>query len=166
MTRLFLAVPVRLYNYEEIKKSFGPLLEGRWRDEKSLHVTIAFLGNSMEPAVVCKKLSTFDCSFAVSELTTFDYYQKSRVFVTVTQNPTLQNLYERLQKLLELEDTELTPHATLMRVKKITDNDLFFKRLETSQSRTIGILEPKVALYQSTLHSDGARYEVLQEWHT
>lgn len=93
MTRLFLAVPIRLYNYEEIKKSFGPLLEGRWRDEKSLHVT-------------------------------------------------------------------------LIRVKKITDEDLFLKKLETSQAKTIGILESKIALYQSYLHSDGARYEVLQEWHT
>ncbi|HEX5670954.1 MAG TPA: RNA 2',3'-cyclic phosphodiesterase [Sulfuricurvum sp.] len=164
MTRLFLAVPIRLYNYKKIKKMYGCLLEGKWKEEKSLHVTIAFLGSSLEPDVVCKSLSTFDCSFTVSELTTFDYFQKSRVFVAVTQNPTLQSLYQRLQKLLELEDTELTPHATLMRVKKITDNDLFFKKLETSQAEKIGILEPKVALYQSTLHSDGARYEVLGEW--
>ena len=49
---------------------------------------------------------------------------------------------------------------------KITDEDLFLKKLETSQAKTIGILESKIALYQSYLHSDGARYEVLQEWHT
>lgn len=164
MTRLFLAVPVRLYNYEEIKQSYGSLLEGRWREEKSLHVTIAFFGSSIEPAVVRERLSAFDCSFTVSELTTFDYFIKSRVFVAVTQNPTLQSLYERLRVLLELEDEELTPHATLMRVKKITDNDLFFNRLKTPPSNAIGVLESKLVLYQSLLRNDGAIYEVLDEW--
>jgi 2'-5' RNA ligase len=166
LTRLFLAVPVRLYNYGQIQKDFAHILEGKWRDEEHLHVTIAFLGKNFEPGALIEQLSSFDWSFHVSELTTFDYFDKSRVLVALTQNSSLNRLYERLQSLLGLEDSTLFPHVTLIRVKKITDTDLFFKRLQTSQAKTIGILESKVALYQSTLHSDGARYEVLQEWHT
>lgn len=166
MTRLFLAVPVRLYNYGQIQKDFANILEGKWRDEEHLHVTITFLGKNFEPDALIEQLSSFDWSFHVSELTTFDYFDKSRVLVALTQNSSLNRLYERLQPLLGLEDSTLFPHVTLIRVKKITDTDLFFKRLQTSQAKTIGILESKVALYQSTLHSDGARYEVLQEWHT
>ncbi|HEX5710983.1 MAG TPA: hypothetical protein VFX68_06510 [Sulfuricurvum sp.] len=162
--RLFLAIPVRLYDYGEIKKEFATLLDGQWRAEEHLHVTIAFLGNHFEPNVLIEKLLFFNWSFDVSELTTFDYFQKSRVFVTTTQNPTLQKLYERLQSLLALDDSILTPHATLMRVKKITDTDLFFERINTVSSEAVGILESKVVLYQSSLHADGVRYEILQEW--
>jgi len=164
LTRLFLAIPILLYNYGKIREEFGTLLEGKWRDEEHLHVTIAFLGKNFEPDALTEQLSSFDWSFHVSELTTFDYFDKSRVFVALTQNPSLQRLYERLQPLLGLEDSTLFPHVTLIRVKKITDTNLFFDRLKISSTRAIGILESKVALYQSTLHSDGARYEVLQEW--
>jgi len=43
INRLFLAIPVTLYSYEQIKKEFNELLQGEWREEDHLHVTIAFL---------------------------------------------------------------------------------------------------------------------------
>lgn len=162
--RLFIAIPVRLYNYGKIKEQFGTLVEGRWREEEFLHITIAFLSQYSDPDVLLEKLSRFDCSFDISELTTYDYFHQSRVFVALTHNPTLQQLYERLKPLLNLEDTLLVPHVTLMRVKKIDDNYLFFERLKTAPSEAIGVLQSKLVLYQSILHSDGARYEAIQEW--
>lgn len=164
MTRLFLAVAVRLYNYEQIKKEFGIFLEGKWREEEHLHVTIAFLGQQFEPDTLLEKLSGFDFSFEPSELTAFDYFAKSRVFVASTQNSTLQSLYERLGNLLGLEYADLKPHVTLMRVKKITDSDLFFDRLTSVPAEPVGLLESRVILYKSVLSSDGAVYQPLQEW--
>lgn len=138
-------------------------MEGKWREEEFLHITIAFLGQYSQPDSVLEKLSRFDGSFDISELTTFDYFHKSRVLVALTHNPTLQLLYERLKPLLNLENTLLVPHVTLMRVKKIND-DLFFNRLKTPSSEAIGVLQSKMVLYQSILHRDGAKYEALQEW--
>ncbi len=89
MSRLFLAIPVRLYN---------ALLE---------------------------KLSLFEWSFDISELSKFDYFIKSRVFVATSQNPTIQELYERLETVLGLEPSDISPHATLMRVKKSLTPILF-----------------------------------------
>lgn len=164
MNRLFLAVAIRLYDYEKIRHDFSPLLEGRWRDEEHLHVTIAFLGERFHPDELIEKLSTFRFTFAVSELTRFDYFANSRVFVTTTHNPTLQHLYDQLASLLGLEHVVLNPHVTLMRVKNIIEPSAFFNCLEGSSQKPIGILEPKIALYRSHLYPTGARYEILKEW--
>lgn len=165
MTRLFLAVSVRLYNYQRIRQEFSPLLQGKWREEEDLHVTIAFLGQRFEPDTLLDKLSGFEWSFEVSELTRFDYFSKSRVFVATTQNTSFQRLYECLQPLLDLENANLNPHVTLMRVKKIAGPDLFFDRLAASPAEPVGILESRIILYQSILRSEGAIYKPLKEWH-
>lgn len=164
MNRLFLAVPVRLYHYEQIKKDFSPFIEGRWREEEQLHVTIAFLGNRFEPEYLIKKFSGFKYSFDISEVSALDYFADSRVFVATSHNPSLQNLYEKLAPLLGLGSMELRPHVTLMRVKNIFDAPVFFKLLATTPTAPIGVLEPKVVLYQSHLFPAGARYEILKEW--
>lgn len=164
MARLFLAVPVRLYTYEAIRTTFSPFLEGKWRGEEHLHVTIAFLAHRFEPEAVMEKLSGFDFSFEPSELRGFDYFPNSRVLVALTDNPTLQSLYERLAPLLGLEPLPLRPHVTLMRVKKILDPLRFTELLETPPFPPLGRLESALTLYQSTLHPQGARYEVVQEW--
>jgi 2'-5' RNA ligase len=163
MNRLFLAVPVRLYNYGQIKHDFSPLLEGRWRGEEHLHVTIAFLGKQFDSDKLIKKLSSFEWSFEISELSRFDYFSSSRVFVATTHNPTLQNLYDKLALLLRLEDTKLNPHVTMMRVKRIQDSSAFSSKL-ISAPPPIGILESKIVLFQSHLYPSGAEYEVLKEW--
>lgn len=162
--RLFLAVPVRLYHYEQIKKDFSPLLKGRWREEEHLHATIAFLGNRFNPDHLIEKLSGFEYSFDISEISALDYFAESRVFVATFYNPTLQNLYEKLAPLLGLASRELRPHVTLMRVKSILDAPAFFKLSAAASAAPIGVLEPKVALYQSHLSPEGARYEILKEW--
>ncbi|MBN2870219.1 MAG: hypothetical protein JXK04_04610 [Campylobacterales bacterium] len=161
--RLFLAVPVRLYDYPSIRRGFGPFLEGRWREEETLHVTIAFLGKRMDAETVMAKLERFEWSFESSELDGWDYFARSRVFVATTDNPSLQSLYERLAPLLELENAVLRPHVTLMRVKRFDDEE-FYRRLDTPPAQPLGILRPAVILYRSVLHPEGARYHPLHEW--
>lgn len=162
--RLFLAVPVRLYDYPLIRREFGPFLEGRWRDEESLHVTIAFLGKRFRPEEVVSALETFEWSFEPSELRGLDYFTRSRVFVAMTENPSLQSMYERLSPLLGLESSILKPHVTLMRVKGFNDSDGFYRLLQKSPPQPLGILEPRVILYRSLLLPEGAQYHPIKEW--
>jgi 2'-5' RNA ligase len=164
MNRLFLAVPVRLYDYPKIRHDFGPYINGRWREEETLHVTIAFLGKQFTTETLMAAVEAFDWSFEPSELEGWDYFRGSRVFVAMTQNPTLQLLYDRLSPVLGLENVILKPHVTLMRVKGFADAEAFFRSLETPPPQPLGILEPKVILYQSVLRPEGAQYHPLHEW--
>lgn len=164
MNRLFLAVPVRLYDYPRIRRAFGPFLEGKWRDEESLHVTIAFLGKRFDADTVMKSVEGMEWAFEPSELTGWDYFARSRVFVATTENPSLQELYERLAPRLELDHVVLRPHVTLMRVKGFSDEDGFYRLLYQSPPKALGTLEPRVLLYRSVLLPDGAQYHPLKEW--
>lgn len=162
--RLFLAVPVRLYDYPQIRHEFDPLLQGRWRDEETLHITVAFLGKRFAADALIAVLDSFEWAFEPSELEGWDYFSRSRVFVATTQNPTLQNLYDHLSPLLGLESALLKPHATLMRVKALNDAEAFYLRINTPPPEPLGVLEPKVILYRSILYPEGAQYHPLKEW--
>lgn len=163
-SRLFLAVPVRLYDYPQIRRDFGPLLQGRWREENTLHVTIAFLGKRFDAGTVSSALEKVEWSFEPSQLDGWDYFARSRVFVATTDNPSLQLLYERLAPLLELENAVLRPHVTLMRVKEFGDEEGFYRRLQTPPPQPLGMLESKAILYLSELLPQGAQYHPLKEW--
>lgn len=162
--RLFLAIPVRLYDYSAIRNAFEPLLRGRWRDETTLHATIAFLGERYDSREIQAKVEGMEWNFEVTEFHRFDYFSRSRVFVATTHNPSLQTMRERLEKRLNLPSDLIHPHATLMRVKTITDPAAFNAHLQRVSAKPIGRLEPRVALYQSRLLPEGARYTVLKEW--
>lgn len=163
-SRLFIAIPVRLYDYRQIQRDFSPFLKGKWRDEETLHVTIAFLGARFNAEKTIATLDAFDWSFELTELTAWDYFAQSRVFVATTHNPTLQNLYDRLAPLLSLERALLAPHVTLMRVKGFKDAEEFSRRLKIPPPQPLGWLEPKVILYESIILPQGAHYRPLKEW--
>jgi len=44
--RLFIASPVIFDNYASLKEDFEGIIEGKWVDEKNLHLTWVFLGFS------------------------------------------------------------------------------------------------------------------------
>lgn len=164
MNRLFIAVPVRLNHYDRIQTRFAPQLMGRWRDESTLHVTVAFLGDAFTEKTVLQKLEGFDWIFEPTQIDGFDYFTGSRVFVATARNPSLQALRERLEDRLGLEEEVLRPHVTLMRVKTIIDTDSFSASMPQIHTECIGIMEPCVALYRSRLTPQGAHYSIVKEW--
>ncbi len=164
--RLFLAVPVRLYDFPQIRVQFDPLIAGRWRDESGLHVTIAFSGERFSPDAVVSALEGLECSFDPSLLGGWDYFPRSRVFVATTSNSSLQSLHDRLVPRLDLPEKLLNPHVTLMRVRTFTDREAFDAALRLPPPHPLGELEPRMVLYRSDLHPGGAVYTPLHTWET
>lgn len=162
--RLFIAIPVTLENHPEIIEAFSPLLQGRWRETTTLHVTLAFLGERFTPEEIIQKTAGIDWTFEPSVPEHYDYFSKSRVFVVLTRNPSLQKLRETLESALELQHQSLNPHVTLMRVKKIAELESFQTQMDTPSVYPKGILENRVVLYRSILSNTGAYYEPLFEW--
>lgn len=163
--RLFIAIPVRLDNYPAIIETFSPLLQGRWRETSTLHVTLAFLGNRFTPEEIIRKTEGVEWTFEPSAPERFGYFPNSRVFVALCANRSLQNLRDRLETALGLEHQILNPHITLMRVKTITDTERFKSLIDTSALKPAGELTKEVVLYRSILSGEGARYEPLFRWY-
>ncbi len=164
MSRLFIAVPVTLYDYSDIRSQFDPLLAGRWREEATLHCTLAFLGDHFTSQEVIRRMNEISLKFVPSVLSGWEYFSDSRVFVLTTVNPSLQTLRDRLETALELPCETLVPHVTLMRLKRFNDLDSFEKKIQSPPLSSLGRLQPKVILYQSTFLPQGAHYETIQEW--
>lgn len=162
--RLFIAIAVTLYDYDALRRQFDPLVEGKWREESTLHCTLAFLGEQFAPEEVIHRLETVAWKWELSKLEGWGYFDSSRVFVLTTRNSSLQSLRECIEKALELPHETLNPHVTLMRVKRLRDADTFRNTVQSPSSSPLGQLQQKVGLYQSTLLENGARYELLYEW--
>ncbi|HEX5624030.1 MAG TPA: 2'-5' RNA ligase family protein [Sulfuricurvum sp.] len=166
MPRLFLAVPVRLYNYETIRNEIHPYVQGRWVADHQLHLTVAFFGKRFTLQELLKRLEGIEFTFIPSELQRLEYLSGSGILAAMTDNPTLQNLYEHIAAVTELPITPMQWHVTLIRIKRIVDPENFSARLAALRITPIGKLESKIVLYHSELSPEGAKYTPLKEWET
>jgi 2'-5' RNA ligase len=165
MSRLFLGIPAVLDDYNALQEALSPFCEGRWIVPEQLHLTLLFIGDRMSETEVLSRLQTVNFTFTPSALQGVAMFERNRILHLRTQNPSLQFLYERINQTLELpKPKKLHPHVTLMRCKKVHHKKTFKERLAEYGSTVFGSLEPKVALYESTLHHDGARYRIVKEW--
>jgi len=73
-------------------------------------------------------------------------------------------LNETIQETFSISsEEEFIAHITLMRIKKIQDQELLEQKVKMYDEKTIGMLHPKIQLIQSYLGSGPAKYECIQE---
>lgn len=164
MKRLFIAIPVTLYDYPAVQSSFAPLIDGRWRDEATLHVTLAFLGERYEADTVIKRMEGIDRTFEISDIDSWGYFTASRIFFAATTNPSLQRLRDTLENNLGLSHEILVPHVTLMRVKQFKEQETFFRSIQIPPPSPLGSLQSKVVLYESIPSREGSHYHPVAKW--
>ena len=156
--RLFIASPVILDDYNAIKKDFEGIIEGKWVEEKNLHLTWVFLGEKKneQPIITqMKKLSALENEVDIAELGYFG--RPPRVFFAKAESKVL---YEKAREFKEVgfDLYRFKPHITLCRIKHIHDYKAYKEKLKDYRDRDLGIILPRLALYQSILHSEGPEY--------
>ncbi len=165
MNRLFLALPVTLFDYTNLQNDFEGIIQGRWVPQQNLHLTLKFFGNSFEEEFLIEKLSALDLQAETSELKGLELLNNNKILYAKTQNPSLQRLYAEIQESFALpSQQEFTPHITLMRIKKIQDKPLLERRLQEYQEKSLGRLYPNIQLIQSRLSDKAAKYECVKEF--
>ncbi len=117
--RLFLGIRAKLKCYEEIKKDFHHIFEGKWVEEKNLHTTLYFFGDVKNADLIKQKLQTITFpkeKIILKGIGTFGYPPKI-LFV----NPK-NNIYQKsrlhLEELFGKTDKKFYPHITILRIKK------------------------------------------------
>ena len=164
MPRLFLAVPAVLDAYGAVRERFTPLAEGRWIPSGQLHLTLLFLGDRFEADDVIARVDAVTPSFTPSALQGLGYFKRNGILFARSVNPSLAELHRRLSAAFELPWRPLEPHVTLQRVKRLQRSREFAAALHEFDETPLGVLEPVLRLYDSTLHPEGARYRVVKEW--
>ena len=156
--RLFIASPAILYDYTALQRDFSRVLEGKWVEEADLHLTWIFLGeqDSADPwLTMLQRIDPLDCPALLRGLGSFG--RPPRIFHAKAKEKILYRKAARMRHT-GFELYRFTPHATLCRIKRITDWRGYKELLETYREKIIGEVKTEIALYESDLCPDGAIY--------
>lgn len=165
MKRLFLAVPVTLFDYQGFQDDFNAIVQGRWVPQQNLHLTLKFFGDRYEKEYLTEIISALPLRLESSELKGLCVLPSSNILYAQTNNSTLSTLYAQLKEALMLyEEERFVPHVTLMRIKTVSDQIVFEKKLKSYEAKTIGVLQEKIQLIQSVLTPSGAEYTLIKEF--
>ncbi|WP_457608419.1 RNA 2',3'-cyclic phosphodiesterase [Nitratifractor sp.] len=159
--RLFIASPVILYDYTSIRRDFSTILNGKWVEERNLHLTWVFLGEqeSTEPILErMKEIAPLSCPVLLSSLGLFGtpphiLYSSSRT----------RKLHRKAREFVEagIELRHFNPHVTLCRIKKIRDWKRFKKMNGVFIGKVTGMILPEILLFESRLSPEGPIYREL-----
>ena len=156
--RLFIASPVILDDYASIKVDFKDIIEGKWVEEQNLHLTWVFLGDMEDERAVIEKLkeiSPLERNIRIKELGYFG--RPPRVFFSKSEEI---ELYDKAKEFRNagFDLYRFKPHMTLCRIKAIHDYKAYKEKLKSYREKELGLILPKIHLYESTLTSKGAEY--------
>lgn len=175
--RIFIAIelpPKIKQHLGDIARQLGRCdVTAAWVKPDNLHLTLKFLGDINDvqlPGLTAKinQLAQQQGAFTAT-LNGFGFFpspKQPRILYASIQEPLpFKQLVQHLDRLLEpsgfAPEQYFTPHITLARIKNIKNLERLQQQLDDmplQQTFTVSA----VTLFGSTLHADGARYQVLQ----
>jgi len=180
--RLFVAIPLPQSVRNELaliqtKLKQSDLCEGRYTNAMQAHLTLVFIGSVAAEEIdsIKQALATISFPALTAELGSIDVFKKHgeiRIIyldIICQELATLANLIaEKLSPWVPKEERPFVSHATIMRVKKVTDPDKLISLLHgiSVEPQTFSI--DSFLLMESQLGPEGptyhemARYELLQ----
>ena len=161
--RLFIASPVKLYDYDAIKKDFDGIIEGKWVDEKNLHLTWVFLGERPFAQGTIEQMQPLTNLENEVEIAGLGYFGRPpRIFYAGSKQ---KALYEKARELKKagFDLYRFKPHMTLCRIEKIVDYRAYKEKVKAYKEKKLGIILPHIILYESKRTSHGLEYQALHE---
>jgi 2'-5' RNA ligase len=159
--RLFIASPVRLENYTQIREEFNDTVQGKWVEEENLHLTWIFLGDVSDEHAVIKKMKELALPKTEVTIAELGYFGRPpRILFAKAQK---KSLYETATHFKEsgFDLYRFKPHITLCRIKQINDYKRYKEIMKCYREKTLGIVLPQITLYKSELSEKGPEYTTL-----
>jgi len=179
MIRLFvsLKIPDEVLDrvLEEVHNAAENPLNFKWETKNKIHLTLKFIGEIEEKLVepisseleFVENYSSFKCS--ISRFGFFFRNHEPRILWSdlqseVSFSPIVDELNNRMEKFgIESEQRKFKAHLTLLRIKKeVTEK--FLQRIKSYEFEKINFTANKIALVQSQLSKEGARYKDLKTY--
>ena len=161
--RLFIASPVKLHDYNAIKKDFEGIIEGNWVDEKKLHLTWVFLSEhptAQDTIEQMSPLTNLEDQVAIAGLGYFG--RPPRILYAGSEQKVL---YEKARefKAAGFDIYRFKPHITLCRIEKVLDYRAYKEKVKAYKEKALGTILPGIILYESKRTSRGLEYQVVHE---
>jgi 2'-5' RNA ligase len=161
--RLFIASPVRLDDYTAIQEDFKDIIEGKWVEEKNLHLTWVFLGDVKNENPIIdklKKIAPLEGEVGIEEMGYFG--RPPRIFFAKAEEKLLYNKAREFKEA-GFDLYRFKPHITLCRIKTIHDYKAYKEKIKEYREKKLGMILPRMALYESKRTSQGLEYQIIYQ---
>ncbi len=173
--RLFVAVMIsrevqrELHRIQRIFKNTG-LCEGTYPVPETSHITLQFIGLVEKQNIAPLTQALQSIQFPRFEITfnSIDYFEHrgspSVVYLNITSEDLFrlaQNIKNVLQQWLAKDDRDFVGHLTVMRIKKIDDQEKVRELIDTISVTPLSYTVDSFSLMQSELSSGGPVYKEL-----
>ena len=157
--RLFIASPVAINDYGSIQNDFEGIIEGKWVKEENLHLTWIFLGDVKDKRPIIEMMQNIAAPESEVSIAELGYFGRPpRVFFAKAEEKLLYKKAREFKKA-GFDLYRFKPHITLCRIKAIHDYKVYKEILKSYREKVLGAIKPEIALYESTLTSEGAEYQ-------
>jgi 2'-5' RNA ligase len=179
MSRLFvsLKIPDEVLDrvLREVHNAAENLFKFKWETKDKIHLTLKFIGEVEEKLVesisselgFVENYSSFKCS--ISRFGFFFRNHEPKILWSDLQSERsftliVDELNQRMEKFgIESENRKFRAHLTLLRIKQeVTEK--FIQRIKSYEFEKINFTANKIALVQSKLSKEGARYKDLKTY--
>jgi 2'-5' RNA ligase len=179
MIRLFvsLKIPDEVLDrvLDEVHNAAENQFKFKWETKDRIHLTLKFIGEVEEKLVepilselqFVENYSLFKCS-----ITRFGFFfrnHEAKILWSDLESqgsftPIVDELNNRMEKFgIESEKRKFKAHLTLLRIKmEVTEK--FIQRIKSYEFQKINFTANKIALVQSQLSKEGARYKDLKTY--
>jgi len=161
--RLFIASPIRLNDYASIQEDFKDIIEGKWVEEKNLHLTWVFLGDVKNENPIIdklKKIAPLEGEVGIEEMGYFG--RPPRIFFAKAEEKLLYNKAREFKEA-GFDLYRFKPHITLCRIKTIHDYKAYKEKIKEYREKKLGMILPRMALYESKRTSQGLEYQIIYQ---
>lgn len=182
MKRLFVAVKINpdagfLNQFRKLKSDLRHE-KIKWVEEKNIHITLKFLGETDENRIpliqsileeTALGINPFSFSLARTGIFGSSYAPKV-VWAGIQPYDEMRDLMKKIHRVLEKAGFEadrqnLVPHLTLGRIKYLDDKKLFADVLDkNSELKSEKMTVDEFRLYESILKKEGPQYIVLKNF--
>lgn len=181
MKRTFIAIKIPFTkNISEIYQHIKVGLKDekvKWVEDRNLHITILFLGNTDEGNIgkICDKLLLSLKDFRsfllpVAGIGVFkNVYNPKAIWIGVEESKNLKELYEVIADVItsikfEVQKKDFKPHITIGRTKFIKNKINLKNLIDNFKEKEIDQIKiSEIYYYESILTSKGSVYNVIQK---
>ena len=157
--RLFIATPVKLPFFKELKSTLTPYIDGNFTQESNLHLTHLFIGED-NPKNYKFPLPIPNEKIKIKD---FDFFDE-RILFCKAHSPNIDAVYKELQSRgLVKEQKPFRPHVTIARIKKIEDKEGLLNALKDFNQIEIEV-PFSLYLYKSILTPNGPIYKKIYRY--
>ena len=151
---------MKLDNFEAFKKRYADLY-ARWTGESNLHLTYAFFPEEQDPRKLLELLRMLPLEEKEVSICGLGHFGKKVLYARV-DDETIHRNRAKIDAVLSGVHEDFDPHVTLARIKSY-DEALIARIIAENETVVLGRLESSIHLIKSTLTSQGAVYEVIDE---